>query len=61
MKLLPKTNNFTQMVSAFISRDFGVGIILNEDKMRAVNLHRARCEWGKYVSSDGAFKINGTN
>ena len=47
MKLLPKINGFTQVVSAFISRAFGVGIIMNDDEMREINLHRASREWGK--------------
>ena len=31
MKLLPKTDGYTQMVSAFVSRSFGVGLKLNDD------------------------------
>ena len=50
MKLLPKTDGFTQMVSAFVSRSFGVGLLLNDEEMRELNKRRASREWGTYIS-----------
>jgi len=37
MKLLPKTDGYTQMVSAFCSRTFGFGLILNEEELKQLN------------------------
>ena len=61
MKLLPKTDGYTQMVSAFVSRSFGVGLKLNQDQLQEVNERRASREWGRYMSSKEAIKINGTD
>ena len=61
MKLLTKTDSYTQMVSAFVSCFFGVGLKLNEDQLREVNKRMASHQWGKYVSNKEAIEINGTD
>ena len=61
MKLLPKTDGYTQMVSAFCSRSFGFGIVLSEEELKIVNERRQSNEWGRYTSSKEAIEINGTD
>ena len=51
MKLLTKTDGFTQMVSAFVSCSLGVGLLLSSEELRQVNEKWASREWGKYISS----------
>ena len=61
MKLPPKTDGSTQMVSAFVSCSFGVGLLLNYEEFREVNERRASREWGKYLSTKEAIEIHGTD
>ncbi len=61
MKLLPKTDGYTQIVSAFCIHTFGFGLILNEEELKQLNKQRQSGEWGTYISSKEAFKINGTD
>ena len=58
MKLLLKTDGFTQMVSAFVSRSFVVSLLLNDEEMKELNKWRANSEWGKYISSKEAIEIS---
>ena len=61
MKLLPKTDGYIQMVSAFCSRSFGFGIVLSEEELKIVNERRKSDEWGRYTSSKEAIEINGAD
>ena len=61
MKLLPKTDGYTQMVCAFCSCTFGFGLLLTQEELKMVNKRRQSDEWGTYVSSQESFEINGTN
>ena len=56
-KLLPKTDGYTSLVSAFVSRPFGLGIHLTPQQLHAINNKRSR---EHYVSKDCANEINGT-
>ena len=60
MKLLPKTDGYTTMVSAFVSREFGVGLFLEEKELKEVNERRTSREWGEYISKQEALEIHGT-
>ena len=60
MKLLPKTDRYTLVVSAFVSREFGFGLELTDDELRRVNERRQSREWCKYMSKEEAISVNGT-
>ena len=61
MKLLTKTDGYTTMVSAFVSRSFGMGIVLSDKELEKVNERQTSGEWAKYISSKKIIEINGTN
>ena len=48
------------MVSGFVSRDFGVGLLLNEEQLNKVNERRVGQEWCHYLSADEAMTVYGT-
>ena len=60
MKLLPKTDGFTQMVSAFVSHEIGVGLKISDEELHNVNKHRASREWCDYISCKEAIEIYGS-
>jgi len=60
MKLLPKTDGYTTMVSAFVSREFGFGMKLDDDELRRLNERRQSREWGHYLSSKEVIEVNGS-
>ena len=59
-QLLPKSDGYSQMVSGFVSRDFGVGLHLNEEELQKVNERRVSDEWCHYLSADEAMTVYGT-
>ena len=61
MELLPKTDGCAIMISAFVSREFGFGLELNNDELQRVNKQRQSHEWGRYISKEEAIAVNGTD
>ena len=61
MKLLPKSDEYTWMVSAFVSKDFGVGLMVSDEEMKLVNKRRQSGEWNHYVSMEEAIDVYGTS
>ena len=59
-QLLPKSDGYSQMVSGFISRDFGVGLHLNNKELKKVSEQRISDEWCHYLSADEAMTVHGT-
>ena len=59
-KLLPKSDGYSRMVSAFVSRDFGLGIKLSKDELKQVNERRMSNEWGFYLSKNEAKNVYGS-
>ena len=49
MKLLLKSDGYTWMISAFISRDFGVGLVVNDGELELINQRRQIGEWSHYI------------
>ena len=60
MKFVSKTDGFTQMVSAFVSLEFGVGLKLSDGELLKVNKHRVSHEWCCYISCKEAIEIYGS-
>ena len=59
-QLLPKSDGYSKMVSRFVSRDFGVGLHLDDNKIQKVNEQRVSDEWCHYLSKEAALTVNGT-
>ena len=59
-KLLPKSDGYSRMVSAFVSREFGVGLKLNEEELQKVNARRASSDWSDYISKKEAIEVYGS-
>ena len=59
-ELLPKNEGYSRMVSGFVSRSFGVGLLLSQDELDKVNERRMGSEWGHYVSKDSAMTVYAT-
>ena len=59
-QLLPKSDGYSRMVSGFVSRSFGVGLLLSQDELDKVNERRMGSEWGHYVSKDSAMTVYAT-
>ena len=59
-ELIPKTDGYSQMVSAFVSRSFGVGLQLNEEELARVNERRRSERWGHYTEKKAAMEIYGS-
>ncbi len=59
-KLIPKTDGYSQMVSAFVLRSFGVGLELNEEELVKVNERRQSEKWGHYIEKKAAMEIYGS-
>ena len=51
------SQDYTQMLSAFISCLFEIGLFLSNEKMREVNKHRESHKWGKHLSMKEATEI----
>ena len=58
-QLLPKSDGYSRMISAFVARDFGVGILLNEEEFDKVNRRRLSKQWGTYISEESAKNVYG--
>ena len=61
MKLLPKTDGYTTMVSALVSREFGFGLKLDDDELQRLKEMRQSREWEDYLSSKEAIAVNGSS
>ena len=61
MKLLPKSDGYTWMISAFVSRDFGVGLVINDEELHLINQRRQSYEWSHYVSKKEAIEVYRTS
>ena len=48
------------MISAFVSRSFGVGIQLTEEELIKVNKQRKSEHWGHYMEKKAAMEIYGS-
>ena len=59
-KLLPKSDGYSRMVSAFVSREFGAGLKLNEEELQKVNARRASSDWSDYISKKEAIEVYGS-
>ena len=59
-QLLPKSEGYSKMVSGFVSRDFGVGLHLDDNEIQKVNKQRVSDEWCHYLSTGAALTVNGT-
>ena len=55
------SQDYTQMLSAFISCLFEIGLFLSNEKMREVNKHRESHKWGKHLSMKEATEIQSTD
>ncbi len=55
--LLPKSDGYSKMVSAYMSRPMGMGVIVSSSQLESINKSRKR---KKYISVDSANTINGT-
>ena len=45
----PKCDGYTWMISALVSRDFGVGAVVNDEELNLINQRRQSDEWSYYV------------
>ena len=59
-QLLPKSDGYSQMVSGFVSRDFGVWLHLNDKELKKVNQQRVSDKWCHYLSADEAMAVYDT-
>ena len=48
------------MISAFVSRSFGVGLKLTEEELLRVNERRRSEKWGQYVETKAAIEVYGS-
>ena len=48
------------MISAFVSRSFGIGIKLSDEEMIKLNERRRSEKWGHYVEKKAAMEIYGS-
>jgi len=58
-QLLPKSEGYSRMISAFVSRDFGVGILLSKEELEEVNKRRMSQQWSEYISVESAKNVYG--
>ena len=58
-KLLPKTDGISVMLSAFVSRMFGMGLVLNDIQLEEINERRRSNEWKECVSAERAMEVYG--
>ncbi len=59
-KLLPKSDGYSKMVSAFISWEVGMGIKLTKEELKQVNERRMSNECGFHLSKTEANNIQGS-
>ena len=59
-ELFPKNKGYSQMISAFVSRSFGVGLKLTEEELLRVNERRRSEKWGQYVETKAAIEVYGS-
>ena len=59
-KLLPKNEGYSQMISAFVSRSFGIGLKLTEEELLKVNERRRSEKWVHYMEKSAAMEIYGS-
>ena len=57
MKLLPKCDRYTWMILELVSRDFGVGLVVNNEELNLITQKRQSDEWSQYVSKKEAIEI----
>ena len=48
------------MISAFVSRTFGIGIKLTSEELARVNERRRSEKWGQYVETKAAIEVYGS-
>lgn len=62
IKLLPKSDRYyTWMVSAFVLRDFGVGLVVRNEEMKLINERRQGDKWNHYLSKKEGIEVYGTS
>ena len=61
MKLLPKSDGYTWMISAFISRDFVVGLVVNDEELKLLNQRRQIGARSHFASKKEAVEVYGTS
>ena len=59
-KLLPKSDGYTTMISAFCSRVFGLGLKVTEEQLQEINRRRTTGATSNYISCESANEVNGT-
>ena len=59
-KLLPKSDGYSLMMSAFCSRCFGLGLNVTEQQLEEINDRRSNGATANYISVDAAMEIYGT-
>ena len=59
-QLLPKSDGYSRMISAFVSRSFGVGLHLSDIELNEVNEQRMSSEWCHYLTKESALTVYGT-
>ena len=59
-KLLPKSDGYSLMISAFCSRVFGLGLHVTNEQLNEINKRRSEGTTAHYVSVDSAKEIYGT-
>ena len=59
-KLLPKSDGYSLMLSAIVSRKFGLGLHLSDAELYEINSRRASEEWKEYVSKESAMEVYGS-
>ena len=59
-RLLPKSDGYTTMISAFCCRVFGLGLHVTNEQLVEINKRRTEGITSHYLSTDSANEINGT-
>ena len=59
-KLVPKSDGYSLMISAFCSRAFGLGLTVTNEQLFEINKRRSEGLFSHYVSTESANEIYGT-
>ena len=55
------SDEYTLMISTFVSRDFGARLVINDEELHLINQRRQSDGWGHYVSKKEAIEVYGTS
>ena len=59
-KLLPKSDGYSIMFSAFCARCFGLGLTVSDEELEEINQRRNSERFSHYISQDAAMEIYGS-